>query len=99
MLSFTPDVANTLFTLEIDISKLKQLNATAILDNYSGKEMVTFGEYMNGDVLITVVQDNFKHILYFNEQEPNLYVNTWDYNFVGYEQENLIDEMNCVVVD
>lgn len=99
MLSFTPDVENTLSTLEINISNLKQLKTTTTLDNYSGKQMVTFGEYMDGDVLITVVQDNFKHILYFNEQEPNIYVNTWDYSFVGYEQENLIDEMNYVVID
>ena len=99
MLPFTPDVTNTLITLEIDISTLKMLNATARLDRYSGNHMVTFGEYLNGDILITVVQDNFKHTIYFNEQEPNLYVNTWDYDFEGFEQENLIDEISCVVVD
>jgi hypothetical protein len=99
MLTFTPDLISTLFTLKIDISKLKQLKATATLDNYSGKEMVTSGEYMNDDVLITVVQDNYKHILYFNGQEPVFYVNTWDYDFEGFEQETIIDEMDYVLID
>ena len=99
MLPFTPDVINTLITLEIDISALKMLNATARLDRYSGNQMVTFGEYMNDDTLITVVQDNYKHTLYFDEQVANLYVNTYDYDFVDVPKEETFEDMDFVVIE